>query len=96
MDNYLLACQEGHTQIQTVIRLHFIVHQTQQHGVMIRTSATETVVTLSNGTQARQGILHHPGCIMPCSILRSSQFQILPIFTFGDMYRYRITGIPDS
>ena len=32
MDNYLLACQEGHTQIQTVIRLHFIVHQTQQHG----------------------------------------------------------------
>ena len=25
MDDYLLACQEGHTQIQTVIRLHGIM-----------------------------------------------------------------------
>lgn len=93
MITFLLARKV--TPNQTVIRLHFIVHQTRQHGVMIKDVRYWNVSHADNGTQARQEYFTTQAALCRVAYwgVVSSDTPDIYVWLY---YRYRITGIPDS
>ena len=89
MQDDFLARKEGQPQVETVVGLRLIVHQSRQSGIMIRPSAAETLRQPDNRTEAGKGIFQHHGRIMPGGILWNRQLRIILILPLGEVVSIR-------